>query len=117
MELTSKQRAQLRGLANTIDTIIHIGKDGIGENLVKQTDDALEARELIKGRVLENNIEYDARLAAQELAKATRSEVVQVIGTKFEPQQAQREAYPAGEAVKKAAGVSGIALKQEMEFS
>lgn len=43
MELTSKQRAQLRGLANTIDTIIHIGKDGIGENLVKQTDDALEA--------------------------------------------------------------------------
>ena len=83
MELTSKQRAQLRGLANTIDTIIHIGKDGIGDNLIKQADDALEARELIKGKVLENNIEYDARLAAQELAKATRSEVVQVIGTKF----------------------------------
>ena len=83
MELTSKQRAQLRGLANTMDTILHIGKDGIGENLVKQADDALEARELIKGRVLENNMEYDARLAAQELAKATRSEVVQVIGTKF----------------------------------
>ena len=83
MELTSKQRAQLRGLANTMDTILHIGKDGIGENLVKQADDALEARELIKGKVLEINIEYDARLAAQELAKATRSEVVQVIGTKF----------------------------------
>ena len=83
MELTSKLRAQLRGLANTMDTILHIGKDGIGENLVKQADDALEARELIKGKVLENNIEYDARLAAQELAKATRSEVVQVIGTKF----------------------------------
>ena len=82
MELTSKQRAQLRGLANTMDTILHIGKDGIGENLVKQADDALEARELIKGKVLENNIDYDARLAAQELAKATRSEVVQVIGTK-----------------------------------
>ena len=77
------RRAQLRGLANTMDTILHIGKDGIGENLVKQADDALEARELIKGKVLENNIEYDARLAAQELAKATRSEVVQVIGTKF----------------------------------
>ena len=83
MDLTSKQRAQLRGLANDIDTIVHIGKDGIGDNLIKQADDALEARELIKGRVLENNIEYDARLAAQELAKATRSEVVQVIGTKF----------------------------------
>lgn len=83
MELTSKQRAQLRGLANTIDTILQVGKDGIGENLVKQADDALEARELIKCRVLDNNIEYDARTAAAALAKATRSEVVQVIGTKF----------------------------------
>lgn len=82
MELTSKQRAQLRGLANTIDTIIHIGKDGIGENLVKQTDDALEARELIKGRVLENSL-MSAREAAEALAPRTRSEVVQVIGTKF----------------------------------
>lgn len=83
MELTSKQRAQLRSLATNLDTIVHVGKDGIGDNLIKQVNDALEARELIKGRVLENNIEYDARLAAQELAKATRSEVVQVIGTKF----------------------------------
>ena len=83
MELTSKQRAQLRGLANTIGTILQVGKDGIGENLVQQVHEALEARELIKGRVLENNIEYDARSAAAELAKATRSEVVQVIGTKF----------------------------------
>mgnify|MGYP005810983405 FL=1 len=83
MELTSKQRAQLRGLANSLDTILQIGKDGIGENLIQQADDALEARELIKGRVLDNNIDYDARTAAQALAKATRSEVVQVIGTKF----------------------------------
>ena len=83
MELTSKQRAQLRGLANSIDTILQVGKDGIGENLIKQANDALEARELIKGRVLDNNIEYDARSAAEELAVATRSEVVQVIGSKF----------------------------------
>ena len=83
MELTSKQRAQLRGLANSIDTILQVGKDGIGENLIRQADEALEARELIKGRVLDNNIDYDARTAAEELAKATRSEVVQVIGTKF----------------------------------
>ena len=83
MELTSKQRAQLRGLANSLDTILQIGKDGIGENLIRQTDSALEARELIKGRVLDNNLDYDARLAAAELAEATRSEVVQVIGTKF----------------------------------
>ncbi|MCI8910168.1 MAG: ribosome assembly RNA-binding protein YhbY [Oscillibacter sp.] len=83
MELTSKQRAQLRALANSIDTILQVGKDGIGENLIKQAGDALEARELIKGRVLDNNLEYDARTAAEALAKATRSEVVQVIGTKF----------------------------------
>ena len=55
-ELTSKQRAQLRGLANSIDTILIVGKDGIGDNLVKQADDALEARELIKGKVLENSL-------------------------------------------------------------
>ena len=82
MELTSKQRAQLRGLANNIDTILHVGKDGIGDNLVKQADDALEARELIKGKVLENCM-LTRREAAEELAAATRSDVVQVIGTKF----------------------------------
>ena len=82
MELTSKQRAQLRGLANSIDTILQIGKDGIGENLVKQVNDALEARELIKGRVLENSM-YTAREAAEELKVAARCEVVQVIGSKF----------------------------------
>ena len=82
MELTSKQRAQLRALANSLDTILQIGKDGIGENLVKQADDALEARELIKGRVLENSL-LSAREAAEELASRTRSQVVQVIGTKF----------------------------------
>ena len=82
MDLTSKQRAQLRGLANSIDTILHVGKDGLGDNLIKQADDALEARELIKGRVLENSL-LSSREAAEALAKATRSDVVQVIGTKF----------------------------------
>ena len=82
MDLTSKQRAQLRGLANGIDTILQIGKDGIGENLIKQADDALEARELIKCRVLETS-EYTAREAAEALAPLVRAEIVQVIGTKF----------------------------------
>ena len=82
MDLTSKQRAQLRGLANGIDTILHVGKDGMGDNLIKQADDALEARELIKGRALENSL-LSAREAAEALAKATRSEVVQVIGSRF----------------------------------
>ena len=52
--LTSKQRAQLRGLAATEDTIVHIGKGGITDNIVTQMNDALKARELVKGRVLEN---------------------------------------------------------------
>ena len=82
MELTSKQRAQLRGMAANLDTIVHVGKDGIGETLVKQVNDALEARELIKGRVLENSM-YTAREAAEELKVAARCEVVQVIGSKF----------------------------------
>lgn len=82
LELTSKQRAQLRGLANSIDTILMVGKDGLGENLVKQANDALEARELIKGKVLEN-ASMSAREVAEALATLTRSEVVQVIGTKF----------------------------------
>ena len=83
MELTSKQRAQLRGMANGLDTILQIGKDGIGDNVVTQVNEALEVRELIKCRVLDNNLELDARSAAQALAEATRSEVVQVIGTRF----------------------------------
>ena len=71
MELTSKQRAQLRGMASTLDTIVHVGKDGIGENLIKQVNDALEARELIKGRVLENSM-LTAREAAEEGSRPVR---------------------------------------------
>ena len=82
MELTSKQRAQLRGIANSIDTIVIIGKDGITDNLVKQANDALEAREIIKCKVLENSM-LTAREACEELSRLTRSEPVQVIGTKF----------------------------------
>ena len=82
MDLTSKQRAQLRGLANDLDTILYIGKDGVGPSLIKQADDALEARELIKGKVLENS-PLSTREGAEELARAARAEVVQVIGSKF----------------------------------
>lgn len=82
MELTSKQRAQLRGIANTLDTIVIIGKDGITENLIKQANGALEAREIIKCRVLENSL-LTAREACDELSRLTRSEQVQVIGSKF----------------------------------
>lgn len=82
MDLTSKQRAQLRAMANSIDPVLHIGKGDIGDNLIKQADDALEARELIKCRVLETS-GYTAREAADALAPLVRAEVVQVIGTRF----------------------------------
>ena len=81
-DLTSKQRAQLRALANHLEPVLHIGKGDLSENLIRQADEALEARELIKARVLETS-EYSAKEAAQAVAQATRSEVVQVIGTKF----------------------------------
>ncbi|MDR3311474.1 MAG: YhbY family RNA-binding protein [Oscillospiraceae bacterium] len=80
--LTSKQRSQLRSAANTLDTIIHIGKGGVSENVGKQTDGALTAREIVKGKVLENSL-LSAREAADALAASVSAEVVQVIGTKF----------------------------------
>ena len=80
--LTSKQRAQLRALANTIDAILQVGKGGVGEALVTQVDDALTARELIKMRVLPA-CELTSREAADILAEKTNADVVQVIGTRF----------------------------------
>ena len=80
--LTSKQRAILRGKANTMDPVYIVGKGEIDDTMVQGVKDCLDARELIKLKVLENSM-YTAREAAEELAVATRSEVVQVIGTKF----------------------------------
>lgn len=80
--ITSKQRAYLRGLANTAETIFQIGKGGITDNLVAQVEDALEARELIKLKVLESSM-YNAREASVKLAEATGADCVQVIGSKF----------------------------------
>ncbi len=81
-DLTSKQRAQLRAMANSLDPVLHIGKGDLGENHITQASEALEARELIKCRVLETS-ELSPREAADALSAATRSQVVQVIGTKF----------------------------------
>lgn len=80
--LTSKQRAKLRGLANSIPALYQVGKDGITENTVKQFIDALEANELIKVHVLENSL-LGAREAAEETAEKSGAQVVQVIGNKF----------------------------------
>ncbi len=80
--LTSKQRAYLRSLAAPMDTIYQVGKGGITDVMCEQIGAALEARELIKLRVLDN-CDYSSREAAEIIAEATASEVVQVIGTRF----------------------------------
>lgn len=80
--LTSKQRAKLRGLASKEDTVFQMGKEGITENFIKAVDAALAARELVKFKVLENAM-VDRREAAEEVASATGSIVVTVIGTKI----------------------------------
>lgn len=80
--LTSKQRAYLRGIASTYDTIFQIGKGGVNEAMCRDIGDALRKRELIKLRVLENS-GYTAREAADEIAAAVEADVVQVIGSKF----------------------------------
>ena len=80
--MTTKQRAALRSMANTIDPVLHIGKDGINDNLVQQAWDALEARELIKATV-QRNSPLTAREACEELCERTHAEPVQVIGSRF----------------------------------
>lgn len=80
--LTSKQRAYLRGIAAKEDTILQIGKGGIGENTINQVNDALKAREIVKIRVLENSL-MTADEAAAQLAERTSSEIVQTIGSKL----------------------------------
>ena len=80
--LNSRQRAQLRAMANELETILQVGKSGIGDNTVKQVDDALEKRELIKMRTLET-CPISSREAADALAAEVRADVVQVIGSKF----------------------------------
>lgn len=80
--LTSKQRAQLKSLASTADTIVIIGKGGITENVINQVSDALKARELIKGKVLETSL-LTARGACAQLAEECGAEPVQFIGSKF----------------------------------
>ena len=80
--LTSKQRAYLRGIASEYETIYQIGKSGVTEAMCRDIGEALRKRELIKLRVLENS-GWTAREAADAVADATGSEVVQVIGSKF----------------------------------
>ncbi len=80
--LTSKQRSQLKAVAQNEETIIIIGKGGINDALIASVSDALKAREIVKGRVLENSM-LTPREACEQLADACDAELVQVIGSKF----------------------------------
>jgi putative RNA-binding protein, YhbY family len=80
--LTGKQKRFLRSLGNEMEPILTIGKGGISGNVVAQADQALEARELFKGRVLPNCLE-DPENIAKELSVKVRAEVAQVIGRNF----------------------------------
>ena len=80
--ITSKQRAYLRSLSADLDTIFQIGKGGISEETCNQINNALEARELIKARVLDNS-GYSAKEAAGEISEAIGCEVVACVGSKF----------------------------------
>ena len=82
MAITSKQRAQLSALAQNLEVVVHIGKDGVTPNVAASAEQALLARELIKCRVLENSM-LTAREACDMLSEACSTEQVQVIGTKF----------------------------------
>lgn len=88
--MTSKQRAYLRGLANTLQPIFQIGKSGISDNLIKQLDEALEARELIKISVLETAPD-DVRNLGDEISKATNSTFVQAVGSKITLYRARKK--------------------------
>ena len=80
--LTSRQRAGLRKMAAMQDTIFQVGKGGITDNMCEQISNALEARELIKRRVLDN-CDYNAKEAAELIADEVGADVVQVIGSRF----------------------------------
>ena len=80
--LTSKQRAILRGKANTMDPVFQIGKGEIDQSLIDAVKNCLDARELIKLAVLKNCLEDGSQMAAV-LAERTHAEVVQVIGRKI----------------------------------
>lgn len=80
--ITGKQRGYLRGLANPIPAIFQIGKNGVEENSIRQFNDALEARELVKASVLKTS-PVDVKEVAVTLAEALEADVVQVLGNKF----------------------------------
>ena len=107
--LTSKERAELRAQANTLDTTLIVGKSGVTEAVIAEAENLLTARELVKGKVLEGAL-MSPREVSDELCEATGAEGVAVIGTKFViyrfSEKCQEERNQTGRAKRKATPVS-----------
>ena len=103
--LTSKERAELRAQANSIDTTLMVGKDGVTENVVAEADRLLTARELVKGKVLETAL-MSAREVSDELCQATGADGISCVGNKFViwrfSEKCQEERNATGRAKRKA---------------
>jgi RNA-binding protein len=103
--LTSKQRAELRAQANSLDTTLMVGKMGVTEAVIAEAENLLTARELVKGKVLEGAL-MSAREVCDELCEATGADGISVIGTKFViyrfSQKCQEERNQTGRAKRKA---------------
>lgn len=80
--LTSKERAELRAQANTVETTLMVGKDGVTENVVAEADRLLTARELVKGKVLESAL-MSAREVSDAICAATGADGISCVGSKF----------------------------------
>ncbi len=107
--LTSKERAELRAQANTIDTTLMVGKSGVTDAVIAEAENLLTARELVKGKVLEGAL-LSPREVCDALCEATGAEGVSVIGTKFViyrfSEKCQAERNQSGRAKRKATPVS-----------
>ena len=107
--LTSKERAALRAQANTLETTLMVGKDGVTDAVIAEADNQLTSRELVKGKVLENAM-LTPREVCDEICEATGAEGVAVIGTKFViyrfSEKVQAERNQSGRAKRKATPVA-----------
>ena len=80
--MKGKEKAELRSQAHALEPIVHIGKEGVTENVIRQADEALTARELIKCTV-QQNCPLDAKEAGEALCAATDAELISVTGRRF----------------------------------
>ena len=109
--LTSKERADLRAQANTIDTTLIVGKDGVTENVIAEAENLLTARELVKGKVLETAL-MSAREVSDEICAATGADGISCVGSKFViyrfSEKCQEERNQSGRAKRKEVKVNPV---------